>query len=191
MNVYVIAALGVLGFLAFFKDPIEEVIEVSLTDRPKTFDPIFKKYANIYGIPWQWLAAIAENESSTARAPSVKRGLASPNDIENSKSSDGKSWGLMQVTIKTAKALDPAATEAKLNDPDYSVKLAAMLIKQDSAQFSKLDVRYMEWVIKSYNQGAPNTKKEMSGWRGPWTDHVQQYWERFQRNLSKVQGESP
>ncbi|NJM09511.1 MAG: transglycosylase SLT domain-containing protein [Bdellovibrionaceae bacterium] len=188
MNIYHIAALGIFGALTFFKDAIEETIEVNTTSRPTIYDELFKKYGSIYGVPWQWLAAIAENESNTGRAPSVKRGLASPNDIENSKSSDGKSWGLMQVTIKTAKALDPAATEAKLNNPEYSIKLAAMLLKSDSAQFSKLDLRYMEWVIKSYNQGAPNTKKEMNGWRGPWTDHVQQYWERFQANLAKVQG---
>jgi len=147
------------------------------------FDSLFQKYGQIYSVPWTWLKAIALNESSLGAEKSVARGIASPNDIEGSKSYDGLSWGLMQVTIKTARGLDPKATEAKLNDPDYSVQLAARYLSQLSTQFSRLDLRYMEWVIKSYNQGPGNTRKEIASGKG----YADEYWARFKRNLEKVE----
>lgn len=147
------------------------------------YDATFKKWATVYDVPWTWLKAIALNESSLGEAASVKRGLANPNDIQGSKSTDGKSWGLMQVTLTTGKWLDPACTEAKLNNPDYSIMLAAKYLNHLSTQFSKLDLRYVEWTIKSYNQGPGNTRKEISTGKG----YAGEYWERFQRNLKKVE----
>lgn len=180
-----IAFLGVLaGFLYVSKDTIAETVG-SVVSNDDRFDSLFKKYGAKYSVPWTWLKAIAMNESSLGRHPSVARGLMNPNDIEASKSEDGKSWGLMQVTIKTARGLDPTATEAKLNNAEYSIGLAAQYLAQLSKQFSMVESRYVEWVIKSYNQGPGNSMKEKTG---QISGYAQEYWERFQRNLKKAEG---
>lgn len=161
---------------------IGDIVEQNL-DSWTVFDSLFKKYGPMYGVDWTYLKAIALNESLLGKIASVARGLEVPTDIEGSKSSDGKSWGLMQVTLKTAKYLDLSATEVKLNDPSYSVNLAAKLFSQNMTQFSRFEDRWLEWVVKSYNQGAGNTKKERAG---EIEGYAEEYWARFQRNLERV-----
>lgn len=177
-------ALGVFGALFFIERKETEVSPASsLGQNWVRFDSLFKKYGTKYSVPWTWLKAIALNESSLGSNKSVARGLATPTDVEGSKSSDGKSWGLMQVTLTTARDLDPSATEVKLNNPEYSIDLAAKFLSRLQSQFPKVDSRYREWVIKSYNQGPGNTKKEIATGKG----YAQEYWERFTRNLTKVE----
>lgn len=159
-----------------------EIIEEHL-DSWTEFDSLFKKYGQINSVPWQYLKAICLNESNLGKAKSVAAGIITPYDIENSKSSDGKSWGIMQVTVTTGKDLDPACTAEKLNNPEYSVKLAAKYVGQLQLKFNRADSRWLEWVVKSYNQGPGNTNKEKSGKS---TGFAQEYWERFKRNLERV-----
>lgn len=172
------------GVLYMGRQKIEDTIE-EMSDSWTEFDGLFKKYGLKYDVPWQWLKAIALNESSLGSHPSVAEGIRNPSNIEGSKSSDGKSWGLMQVTLATARDLDFSATAEKLNNPEYSVNLAADYLNRLAGKFSQVDVRYVEWVIKSYNQGPGNTMKEKSGQS---SGFAQAYWERFQRNLERVYG---
>ena len=156
------------------------------------FDALFEKYALKYQVPSSWLKAIALNESDLGRAKSVAVGIKNPENIEGSKSSDGKSWGLMQVTLATARALDPSATQAKLNNPEYSIDLGARVVRDNMnsvAKFvSKADPRYVEFVIKSYNQGPTHSRNEFFGKPSnpSWQDHVQKYWAKFLRNFELV-----
>lgn len=182
-------ALGALAFLAVTKGEdaavaVEDYVETKL-DSWTMYDALFQKYAAIYGVEdWRYLKAIALNESSLGKAASVKRGLENPYDIEGSKSYDGKSWGLMQVTMATGKWLDPNCTEVKLNDPDYSVKLAADLFARNQKSFNRYETRWLEWVVKSYNQGVGNTTKERNGGPG----YANEYWDRWQRNYERTLG---
>ena len=105
-------------------------------------------------------------ESSLGTHPRVLAGLKNPEDVEGSKSMDDKSWGIMQVTIPTARDFDQAATPQKLNEPEYSVRIASQYIAWVQLRFSKSDPRFLEWVIKSYNQGVGNTFKEINGGQG-------------------------
>lgn len=164
------------------KQVIEDTVQEHL-DSWTQFDSLFILYGNAYGVNWKILKAIALNESNLGREPSVVRGLEVPTDIEGSKSSDGKSWGLMQVTLPTARDFEPEVTAIDLNNPDVSVSIAARLISSLFKQFSALDPRQLEWVIKSYNQGAGNTRKEQ---RGDIDGYAQEYWERFQRNYKRA-----
>lgn len=174
-----------IGVLAYSKNRIvEEIDAVDAQENWTKFDSLFIKYGAKYGVPWQYLKAIAMNESSLGTAKSVALGLVSPYEIDRSKSYDGKSWGLMQVTLSTARGLDPLATEVKLNNAEYSIDLAAKYISQLQKMFPTVETRYLEWVIKSYNQGPGNSKKERAGTS---TGFAQEYWERFQRNLARVQ----
>ena len=145
-------------------------------------DAIFKKYAAQYGLDWLMLKSICANESSLGTHPSVVIGLNYPYDIEASKSSDGKSWGIMQVTIPTAQDFDISATPMKLNDPEYSVKIAAQFIAWLSIRYKTTDPRRNEWIVKSYNQGVGNTAKEISG---QISGYAGEYWSRYQRNYTK------
>lgn len=171
------------GAVALFFATQTGVKPVMKNTDSKRFDELFKKYGLENKVPMAWLKAIAMNESSLGNHSSVAHGLLYPKDIEKSKSEDGKSWGLMQVTLTTARDLDPTATPEKLNDAEYSIKLASKYIAWLGQQFSMFDSRYDEWVIKSYNQGVGNTRKEIKGTGG---GYANEYWERFLRNLKKV-----
>lgn len=173
------AALAVLTQ----KEKIVDKID-NMTDAWTRWDAFFQAAGSKYDVDWTWLKAICLNESDLGRAKSVALGLQNPSDIEGSKSSDGKSWGLMQVTLTTAKGLDPLATQQRLNDPGYSIDLAARYIKELKGMFSPADSNRLEWIVKSYNQGPGNTRKEIRGTGGGFADV---YWERFQRNLERVE----
>lgn len=122
---------------------------VSGSDSFTQWDTLFKKYADQFGVPWRWLKAICMNESSLGQDESVQAGMRQPGS-EDGWSFDGLSRGLMQVTLKTGKALQPGVTAADLDNPDTSVRLAAMLLKQLIDRFG-IDDR--ESVIRAYNGG--------------------------------------
>ena len=189
MNIYfVIGAVGI-GAVLLYASPAGAEIEVAVSNafgnkNWEKFDPLFKKYGARYNVPWTWLKAIALNESSLGTERSVARGIENPNDVEGSKSYDGLSWGLMQVTLTTAREMDPTATQQKLNNPEYSIDLAARYLSKLATMFSRVDARFTEWVIKSYNQGPGNSRKERDGKSNGF---AHEYWARFQRNLEKVE----
>lgn len=184
--IFVAAAAVVGAFLVLSKNRIaEEVNAVSMSNPAdwKKFDELFKKSAAKHGVDWMHLKAIAMNESSLGKHPSVVRGMQNPYDIEGSKSSDGKSWGLMQVTVTTARDMDPLANEIKLNNPEYSIELAAKYFAWLKRYFKDGSFRQLEWLVKSYNQGAGNSIKERDGKSAGF---AHEYWERFKRNLERV-----
>lgn len=186
--IYFLIGGGALAALFLNRETIALTVETAVAKQSSNWtlwDADFKAAGAKYGVPWQWLKAVALNESSLGSAKSVARGLVAPTDIEGSKSTDGKSWGLMQVTLTTGRGLDPFCTEVKLNDPKYSIDLGAKYIGQMSKRFSQVETRYVEWVIKSYNQGPGNTDKEKSGKIAK--GYADEYWDRFQRNLQKVE----
>lgn len=137
------------------------------------FDFLFSKYGNESGVDPKWLKAICMNESDLGENPLVKSGRVS---------SDGKSKGIMQLTEPTANDFEPCSLD-DLNDPDRSVRIAAKFVAWLQGRFETVDLRYTEWVIKSYNQGVGNTQKERAGKIGGYAD---EYWARWQRNYSKL-----
>ncbi len=147
------------------------------------FDHLFKTYGAKYNVDWKILKAIAMTESSLGTNKSVALGLANPKNVAGSASSDGKSYGLMQVTLRTAKDLDLLVTPEKLNNAEYSVDLAAKYVSQLKKIFRTPDVRYLEWVIKSYNSGTNNVKKEM---KGEIQGFANEYWRRFKNNYDVI-----
>lgn len=147
------------------------------------YDGLFKKYGEKYKIPWQWLKAFALVESDLGRYPSVAHGIKFPKDVEKSTSQDGLSWGLMQVVVSTAKDFDKSANAEKLNDPEYSVNIACQYINFTKKYFTESDPRYVEWIVKSYNQGAGNTLKELSGKTKGYTGD---YFQKWTKQLARV-----
>lgn len=179
---FVYGALGVIAIISIFqKDTIVKSVEVRL-DSWNAFDRLYKLSADKYGLPWEYVKAIALNESNNGLEKSVRRGLENPSDIEGSKSSDGKSWGLMQVTLTTAKDMDPSATVEKLNNAAYSIDLGARYLSKMMARY-RGELRQLEYAVKAYNQGPGNTDKEVAG---RISGYAQTYYERFARNLERV-----
>ncbi len=174
------------------------------------FDDLIRKYADQYGLPFTFVKKINIIESSSWQNPRVKKGLANPRDFWGSISSDSLSWGGFQLRPETAADFDPTLfcpkvyengkrvpffalylrnpgdtryldTVAKLNDPEYSTKIACKFIKWSEGQIvaagvSKIDPRFFEWLAKSYNQGIGNTTKEIKKTGGGF---AAAYWSKY------------
>lgn len=172
-------AIGSLILAALLK--AEDVVgDVVVGPSFNKYDDAFRKAATKHGVPWRWLKAFAMTESSLGDAPSVKAGAKNPKDVEASKSSDGKSWGLMQVTLKTAQWLDPSATVEKLNNAEYSIDLGATYIRYLMRIRSDRD-----WVARAYN-GGPGWEKTSLG---PSLTAV--YLIKWKKNLDEVMSRQP
>lgn len=149
---------------------------VSVTPNFTRWDAEIRAASRRHSVPWRWIKAIMWNESSLGNAPSVARGLASPNDAEASKSGDGKSWGLMQVTLTTARELRPEATTALLNDPAFSIDVGARYLAKMLTRF-KGD---RDKAVRAYNGGPGYASTAI----GPAATAL--YLERFKAHLLQV-----
>lgn len=140
------------------------------------WDMLISKYSKSTGVPFEWIKSIMMNESALCQAKSVRRGLENPQDVQGSKSSDGKSWGLMQLTLPTARSIESTVTEAGLNDPEISIRIASKYL----AYLGRLKNWNQEAVIRSYN-GGPGYLNTVAGKRD-----TPIYYERFLKNLAIV-----
>lgn len=186
---YWLFAIGAVGFLALHGASLQASDSSPQDPDWIRFDSSFQRIANIWGLNWQWLKAIALNESNLGRNERVANGQTSY---------DGLSWGLMQVTLATAKRIDPNATPALLAqlspNADYSINLAAQILLSNMSEFDSNDPRFLEWVIKRYNGSSHAVQNQIDGVpnglnsRGEDIDSLlNQYWARFQQNLASVQ----
>lgn len=118
-----------------------------------SYDTIFKKYGQLYGIDWKVLKRIAWIESKVGTYKSVRLGIENPSDTVNSASDDKLSWGIMQTTLSTSGDYDKAVTAVKLNNPDYSIMIGAKhlaMLKKKYFPSSERD------LVMSYNHGQGN-----------------------------------
>lgn len=181
MKTAMLAALGVAMLSAWKGEEIVDEVK-SYTPSFEAFDELFKKYGREEGVPWRVLKAFAMNESSLGDHPSVAAGLANPNDPA-SVSEDGKSWGLMQLTIPTANDYENVGWP-DLNNAETSVRIAAKFI----AHLWSIFGGEIEWVVKAYNEGEGNARKERDG---KIAGYAGTYWERWQRNFNRVLARQP
>lgn len=159
------------------------------------FDDLFRQKAKDYALDaklgvkdsWKVLKSICYIESTIGLHPRVAAGLLNPSNIEGSKSEDGKSWGIMQVTLTTARQFDASATPEKLNNPAYSVDLACKYLIWAKEFLMKNKISSLEYLIKSYNQGVGNSQKEASGKSDGFADH---YWTKFSNAHNKFSQEA-
>jgi soluble lytic murein transglycosylase-like protein len=129
--------------------------------------------------PWQWLKAIMIDESSLGLNPRVVLGLLHPEDIEGSKSEDGLSYGLLQLRPETARDFDIIANAQKLNDPDYSIRIGAKLLRRLFRALGGVE----EFVMKAWNEGQGAAVLEQSGRIHGRAD---EYWTRYQANKAMI-----
>jgi soluble lytic murein transglycosylase-like protein len=138
-----------LGFMASTKNNDVKLSE----DKFSQYDSIFKTMGAKYNVDWKKLKRISWIESKVGTYRSVAIGIKNPNDIKGSISEDGLSWGIMQVTLKTARDYDKNVTAQKLNNVSYSIELAA----KHFVMLQKLFPNERDQVM-SYNHGQGNQK---------------------------------
>lgn len=160
-----LGALAILGtglVLSTAKGESNATKNESTSSDPFTrWDYIIRRNSKLYSVPWRWIKAIMVVESNLGQAKSVARGLATPEDEQGSKSSDGKSWGLMQLTIPTAQMFMPGVTSKDLNNPEVSIRLGTQYL----AYLIKLKgIGNREAVFRSYN-GGPGYLSTVAGVR--------------------------
>lgn len=118
------------------------------------YDSLFKFYGNQFGVDWLMLKRLSFVESTLGLNKSVAEGLRNPSNINGSASTDGLSWGIMQITITTARDYDKTAGAVKLNNPEYSIKIAAQHLSKIKKLFSS-----ERDIVMSYNHGQGNQQK--------------------------------
>lgn len=144
------------------------------------WDDLLVKYASETA-PFFWLKNLMMIESTLGMNSRVARGIECPEDIEGSKSEDGKSWGLLQLRPSTARDYDPNSSAVLLNDPEYSIMIGSKHLHRLFMTFNGEE----QWVIKSYNQGEGNSHKELSGL----TDgYAGTYWAKYLKNRAVLLG---
>jgi hypothetical protein len=206
---YIILGAGALLYFVAKKtgvaQSVEETVEdeiVAYSDSFTRFDPLFLRFGRQYGVSPAWLKAICMNESSLGEAPTVALGIREPANREGSKSQDGKSWGIMQVTEVTGRDFDPGCAYFRLNNPEYSVEMAAKVVARSLRSFPVVMPAYEEYNIKAYNGGIGRMQWELSG---EWEDFTQAkqdahrnaianmevYWKRYLRNKAIVASKQP
>lgn len=145
------------------------------------YDSLFQKYGAENGVDWQLLKKIAYIESTLGLNPRVVRGLVTPSDVKGSASYDGLSWGIMQLRPSTAQQFDPAATPEKLNNAEYSINIGAQYVawvqRFIARKIGADNPRYLEFVVKSYNQGVGNSSKEIQTGKG----YADAYFDKFKK----------
>lgn len=168
LGILALLAAGVAVFAtrkASASEPDAEVVDASKWGR---FDSAFQAAAAPYSYPWTWLKAICLCETllgTDAYYLNHQQG-----------SSDGKSWGLMQVTLSTGSDLAGyALTPEDLRNDGFSIELAAKYIGELYVDFDG-DRRN---TIMSYNQGPGNTRKGVTA--------AASYYDRWTRWLEKVE----
>jgi hypothetical protein len=166
---------GAFLIVFFFTSETSKMVSV--------YDPLFKKYTPP-GIPWTFMQTICFIESNFGENPRVKIGLNDPTNVYGSRSSDGLSWGIMQLRPSTARDFDPNATEILLNNAEYSILIASRYIDWcrkyilKNTDLKESDPRFLEYLAKSYNQGVGNTVNEI---KYKSLGFAANYWEKFQK----------
>lgn len=165
-------AIALAAFAGAFYVKGHDVVDSVTVELPafEKYDDLFKKYGNQFDVPWRWLKAIAMNESSLGLNPLVAAGQVS---------SDGLSYGLMQLTLTTAADMMSGVTSDDLNNPETSVMLAARYVRHLMNLFHD-DKRK---TIMSYNQGPGNTQKGK--------EYAADYYDRFDRNIQRILEKQP
>jgi soluble lytic murein transglycosylase-like protein len=122
------------------------------------------------GLPPELGLGIAKHESNFNPNASV---------VTGGDAARGGSYGLCQMSLKTALSLDRAATIAKLHDPRYNAGLAAKLCLLNNVRAKGV----IEDVISMYNSGkpfwcAPDSTKTV------YVPNVQRYMAEFKAQLA-------
>lgn len=135
-------------------------------------DALFLKYGLLNGVKPELMKAIALVESDLGQDPRVKRGDTS---------SDGKSWGIMQIAprIGSAKEIEIKGvntTPEMLNDDETSIQLAAKLLGYLTRKYEGDENK----IVRAYNQGEVHTDNNRS--------YADDYFKKYLKAKAKIMG---
>lgn len=180
MNYALLALFILAGLVMGNKEAIQNAA-LTNSDWFTRWDSLIHEKARKYQVPWRWVKAVMWNESTLGLNRRVASGLSTPTDAESSKSADGKSWGLMQVTLITANEMRPGTSVSDLNNPEISVDLGARYLAKQFRTF-KGD---REKTIRAYN-GGPGFEKTVAGQRD-----TPIYYAKFEKHLAEILSKQP
>ncbi len=133
---WILLSVILIWFLYFYRKPIGELIM-------GLYDDLYKKWAELRGLDWKLLRAVAQTESTE-----------NPNAIGD----DGRSLGLMQVQLLIGKAYAGIIDISELFDPDKNIEAGSGYLKE------MIDKYGLEGGIEAYNLGETKYRK---GLRSP------------------------
>lgn len=138
------------------------------------FDEFFKKSGNRHGINPNILKAIGLNESWLGK-------------YQNDVTVNGRTTaGIMHIELPTAQDFIPGVTHEQLLQPDVEIEVATRLFKWLLEQPEiKGD---LELAVRAYNGGIGRVRQYIEG-EAPdhWIKNTTAYWERFNRNLKRLE----
>lgn len=155
---------------------------VSSNDAFNQYDEYYRNFGKQFKVPWRWIKAIAIVESNQGAARTVAYGLANPTDVDGSRSFDGLSWGVMQVTLSTARWLEGQQLQVPyMNVAENSIRIGAKYLAYLVSQFGYDS----EKVSRGYN-GGPTYFKRVTA-----NANTLIYWGKFKTALETVMIRQP
>jgi soluble lytic murein transglycosylase-like protein len=151
-----------------------------LKQREERYLPIVAKAFIAEGLPAELGAAIARQESAWDPSAQV---------VTGGDGVRGGAYGLCQMTLKTALALDREATVGRLLSPEYNAKLAAKLCKEN---WLRAKGRIQD-VIALYNSGKEFHRAPLST-KTVYVPNVEQYMQEYRpmcMNLEQEKTSTP
>jgi soluble lytic murein transglycosylase-like protein len=131
---FILIILGILGLIFFFRKPLGGFIM-------QLFDDLYKKWADLRGLDWKLLKAIAMTES---------------NENPNAIGDDGRSLGLMQTQLLIGKAYANVSNIEELYIPDKNVEAGSGFLADLLSKYS------LNGAIQAYNIGETKFNKGIS-----------------------------
>lgn len=159
-----------------------------------------KVYSVQYSIDWRVARTVSWIESKHGKDPRVALGIKTPTDTYNSRSYDNNSWGVFQEYVSTTRdmlrvnknpawqTLGKSGTDEQikvfLNNPENSIHIGCQYLAWcrtwllKNTKITAADPRFIEFWIKSYNQGIGKTRDVING-KGTDNADAKKYWTNF------------
>lgn len=137
------------------------------------FDEHFLRSGQRHGINPNYIKALGLNESWLG-------------EYSNSVTVNGRTTaGIMHIELPTAQDFVPGISPEQLMQPENEIEIATQLFKWLLEEFNN----DLELAVRGYNGGYGNVKKYLKHEASElWEKNTTAYWERFNRNLTKLQG---
>lgn len=136
------------------------------------FDEHFKRSGNRNGINPNYIKALGLNESWLGK-------------YQNSVTVNGNTTaGILHIELPTARDYEPSISHEELVKPENEIEIGTQHFKWLLEQFDN----DLELAVRAYNGGIGRVKQHLKG-EAPehWIKNTTSYWERFNRNLSKLE----
>lgn len=148
-----------------------EFLKTKISGVNDTYDHLFLKYGQMYGVDPKMLKAISLNESWLGK-------------YKNKVTVNGNTTGgLMHIELPTARDYIPNISASELVKPENEIKIAAMHVKTLSDAYNG----NIELIARAYNGGMGRVQQFLEGSvNSKWLENTTNYYERYLRNYRRI-----